>query len=167
MLFSRGRHCRSFTSSFSVITTHQALQFRKFIDHFRAQVSLGKLRRALSFIRVRTHDGGQLTRQSSDTFNPFCLRAKLVVEGHVGKRSRPRSHVGCRHPQVVFPKEFCVRQTREQDLLVTRKDRCAIIDGFAVGDGDKAFNLVRFGILYREKLLMFLHGGLQHFWRQA
>ena len=42
-----------------------------------------------------------------------------------------------------------------------------MIGGFNVGDGHKSFDPGGFGISDREKLLVFAHRGLQHFWRQA
>ena len=43
-----------------------------------------------------------------------------------------------------FPKEFRIGQTCRQNLLITRKNGCALIRGFAVRNGDKAGDFADF-----------------------
>ena len=90
------------------------------------------------------------------------------MEGHIGQLVRPGRHAVTRNcAQVIFPKEFRIRQPRCQHFLVARKDRRAIVGCFDVGNGHEFLDPSALGIAHGKELLVFPHRGLQHLWRQA
>ena len=148
-----------------VIAAHHALQFREFANHVRAQIGLGDLSRLGGFLRVRPHHRRDLARQGGDARDPRGLRAKLGVEGDRFQPRDPIAHPGARHAQIVFPKEFRIRQAGGENLLISRQNRCALIGGLDIGDGHETFDPACLGVADGKEFLMLAHRGLQHLGR--
>ena len=90
------------------------------------------------------------------------------MEGHVGKLIGPRFHaLPFDRAQIIFPKEFRIRQARRQHLLVACQNGGTLIGGFHIGDGDETFDPACFLIAHRKEFLVLFHRRLQHFGRQA
>ena len=151
---------------FSIVAAHQALKFREFIDHLRAEIGLCPTGGFFGQIGIRAHNRCDLARQRRDTFNTFALAAELIVEGDIGQLVQPFRSTCFGQTQVIFPEEFGVRQPCKQNLLVACQNGRALIFGFAVGHGDEFLNPAGFGVFHRKELLMLFHRGLKNLWWQ-
>ena len=148
-----------------IILAHDPLQFRELINHLGGQIGLGHQRRRPGLVLVSSHQGRNLFGQIGDAFDPLCLRPQLIVKRHIGQRIGPGGDVRLGDAQVILPKELGIRQTRRQNLLVPRQNRRTIVLRFPVRNGHKMRDPARL-VLHAEKLLMFLHRGLQNLCRQ-
>ncbi len=89
------------------------------------------------------------------------------MEGDVFQGVEPLARARLSDADIVLPEEQRVSQSGGQHALVARKDRGAVVWRLDIGDSDELFDPAGLGVFQREKLLVFLHRGLQHLWRQA
>ena len=167
MPFAGRGHGLGQASGAGVVAAHRALQFREFADHRGLQIGLDHAGGLFGQIGIGPDHRRNLTREGGDAGDPVGLRAKLVVEGDIGQPRRHAFKAGVRDgAQVILPKEFRIREAGRQHLVVARQNGGTVIGGFAVGDGDEAFDPPGFRVADREELLMLAHRGLQNLRRK-